>query len=121
MQCSYCDIAYALADPNCRGCGAPKTADAVRRDLDIKTSFNFNVLASRDTREQSGGLLSYFERLERLGPAGIAGFVVTILGLVLILGPMGLIMLAIFYPKLKAAKVDWEKAMAAQRGDRGAS
>lgn len=116
MICSYCDIAYALADPNCRGCGAPKTADAVRRDIDIEMQRGHGLLTNHNAEDH--GFLSHLERLQRLGPVAMAAIVITILGLVLMLGPGGLIMLAVFVPKMLTAKAEWNNAMLDQRDRR---
>ena len=113
MHCSYCDIAYALADPNCRGCGAPKTADGVRRDLDVELQQQRSGFSSRE--ESDHGLFSYLERLETLSPLAIVAIVVTILGIVSMLGPSGLIMLAILVPKMMTAKAESNNAMLDQR------
>lgn len=115
MQCSYCNIAYALADPNCRGCGAPKTADAVRRGLDSQMRSGGIGRGTRADEDRDHGFISHLERLQRLGPFGIVALVITILGIVSIIGAPGLMMLAIFIPKLLTAKAEWNTAMLDQR------
>lgn len=100
MKCSYCNIAYALPDPNCRGCGAPKTADAISLGLD-RQSLNRTALFSGGDSDDDG-FMARLERLQNIGPAAIGAIVVTILGIVWLLGPGGLLTLAILFPKMKA-------------------
>jgi len=107
MRCSYCDIAYALPDPNCRGCGAPKTADAVRRDLELEREReralpvqSFAYFTRKDAKPTSP-----IEALLRRGPTTLAA-IFFLAPLALIFGPFGLIALFFLVPKLFAPKPD---------------
>ena len=108
MRCSYCDIAYALPDPNCRGCGAPKTAHAVRRDLDADL-YRSNSGLTPVSVDAPLTLLAVFKRI---GPPAI------VIGIgLMIFGPVGIFVIAIMLPKLLAAKTEWDAALSKQKNN----
>lgn len=100
MQCSYCNVAYALPDPNCRGCGAPKSADAVRRDLDV-SHYRANPIPRHvpHTSIYDDEPPSTFNVLLSRGPRAIAT-IIFLIPLTLFFGPIGLIVLLVLVPKL---------------------
>lgn len=100
VKCIYCDIAYATSQPNCRGCGAPKTADAIRRQMDIDRVSNIPVQPlsrlSRLTDEEPPSTLDFI--LSR-GP-GAVGTIFLLFPLLMMFGPLGFVVLIVLIPRI---------------------
>ena len=100
MQCIYCNVAYAVSDPNCRGCGAPKSADAVRRDL-TAAHYRTTPIPAHIPKPSiyDDEPPSTFDLLLSRGPGAIA-MIAVLIPLSLFFGPIGLIVLLVLVPKI---------------------
>lgn len=104
VKCTYCDIAYATSQPNCRGCGAPKTADAIRRQMDADSASRMPVsplprLSSLQDEEPPSTLEVILSR----GP-GAVGAIFLLFPMLLMFGPLGLIVLIVLIPRIVAGR-----------------